>query len=275
MNFSELVPYSTAAFSHAGDSIAIAKDRDVFVYDADRLSILHKFQLPVEVMRVLWSPDDNFLMCVNTQQQCLHLRTLNSKVVSCAPESWTGTIEDMMLVGAVWTPDSRQIITFTDLQLRATVWNLHTQSATAFIKAPKLVPPKGIGFSSNGKFMCLGERKDCADWVSIYYCGLDFKLTNAFEVSGDTFDMQDCKWTMKNTAILVQDSPLESKFVLYSAMTGRPIAVHAPNANSGLGIRNLSVSPSEQLLVCGMFDQHICLYNNLSQRAIVDLEHVS
>ena len=42
---------------------------------------------------------------------------------------------------------------------------------------------------------------------------------------------------MQNTGILVQDSSLESKFVIHSAMTGRPLVVHTPNSNHGLGIK--------------------------------------
>lgn len=102
-----------------------------------------------------------------------------------------------------------------------------------------MLPPKGVDFSSNGKFMCLAERKEkeCKDQISIYYAGHDFKLVNCFDVSGEIFDLTDCKFVMKNTAILVQDSSIESKFVIYSAMTGRPIAIHTPNADHGLGIR--------------------------------------
>lgn len=94
------------------------------------------------------------------------------------------------------------------------------------MKGPKFNGSKGVDWSSNGKFMAMVERRDSKDWISIYYAGLDFKLTNSFEVGTETFDAQDCKWTMGNTAILIQDNSIESKYVLYSAMTGRPIAVH-------------------------------------------------
>lgn len=176
-------------------------------------------------------------MCINTSKCVVQLRTTNTKAISCDIEGWTGQIEDEMLVGAIWTPCSRQIITFTDMQLKATVWSLVDGQATAHIKAPKFNGQKGVEFSSNGKFMCMLERRDSKDWISIYYAGLDFKLTNAFEVGQETFDAQDCKWTMKNTAILVQDNSIESKYVLYSAMTGRPLVVHQPDCRGGLGIR--------------------------------------
>ena len=120
-----------------------------------------------------------------------------------------------------------------------------------------------MDFSSNGKFMCLAERRECKDWISIYYAGHDWKMVNTFETL-ETFDVADCKWVMLNTAILVQDNPLEPRFVIYAALTGNPIAVHAPKCNGGLGIRNLSISPSANLLACGTFDTTMVLYNNVT-----------
>ncbi len=78
-------------------------------------------------------------------------------------------------------------------------------------------------------------------------------MTNCFDCN-DTFDLVDCKWVMLNTAILVQDSAIESKFVIYNVMTGRPVAIHQPDARMGLGIRIIKTAPNEQVLACGMFD---------------------
>jgi hypothetical protein len=76
---------------------------------------------------------------------------------------------------------------------------------------------------------------------------------------------------MQNTAILVQDTAIESKFVIYNVMTGRPIAVHSPDAHMGLGIRIIKQAPNEKTLACGMFDSQISLFNNLNQKPICDL----
>ena len=43
---------------------------------------------------------------------------------------------------------------------------------------------------------------------------------NSFEVGGEILDAQDVKWTMNNSAILVQDTCLESKYIVVSALTG-------------------------------------------------------
>lgn len=87
-----------------------------------------------------------------------------------------------------------------------------------------MYPPKGISWSKNGKFVAIAERREYKDWISIYYGGLDWKLMNTFET--DTLDLTDLFWTKEDSAVLVYDSPLESKILLYSAMTGDLIAKH-------------------------------------------------
>ena len=69
---------------------------------------------------------------------------------------------------------------------------------------------------------------------------------------------------MNNTAIMVQDSPLESQFVIYAAMTGTKIIRHTPEAHLGLGIRTLSHSPNAKLLACGIYDTNLVLYNTMT-----------
>jgi len=105
-----------------------------------------------------------------------------------------------------------------------------------------MLPPKGMDYSSNKKFMALAERSNCKDCVSIYYADNDWKMVNTFDV--DTLDLTDLKWTMNDGAILVWDNPLESRILVYSAMTGQVIASHAPDANGGLGIRRLEAAPN-------------------------------
>ena len=73
----------------------------------------------------------------------------------------------------------------------------------AYIDSPKLLPPKGLDFSKNGLFMVIAEKhQDAKTWISIYYTGHDWKLANSFEVP-EVFDLVDCKWTMKDTHIMV------------------------------------------------------------------------
>ena len=63
-------------------------------------------------------------MCTNLKTCTVHLKTLNGEAIENKLEGWTGTIQEEMLAGAAWAADSRQILTFMDMQLRATVWSL-------------------------------------------------------------------------------------------------------------------------------------------------------
>jgi hypothetical protein len=122
------------------------------------------------------------------------------------------------MVGQMWAPDSRQCITFSDLQLRATVWSLVEQKAIAYLRNPKLIPPRGVSVTKNKKFMVIAERREAKDWAAIYFTGNDWKLVNTFEV--DTFDLAELMWCKEDTSVLVYDSPLEAKLLVYSAMSG-------------------------------------------------------
>jgi hypothetical protein len=133
-------------------------------------------------------------MSVFSKKNIVSVRCLNSEVLENKQEGWQCNINEGVIgmVGSMWAPDSRQIITFSDLQLRATVWSLVESKATAYIRNPKYVPPKGLSITRNKKFMALAERREAKDWISIYYTSADWKLVNTFEV--DVFDLADIMW---------------------------------------------------------------------------------
>mmetsp|Transcript_16097 Transcript_16097/g.20437 ORF Transcript_16097/g.20437 Transcript_16097/m.20437 type:complete len:81 (+) Transcript_16097:314-556(+) len=80
----------------------------------------------------------------------------------------------------MWSADSRSILCFSEMQLYASVWSLSEQALVARFESPKLLPPKGVNFSDNGKFMALLQKvgPESRVMVSIYYAGADWKLTN-------------------------------------------------------------------------------------------------
>jgi WD40 repeat protein len=74
---------------------------------------------------------------------------------------------------------------------------------------------------------------------------------------------------------MVYDTPLEAKFLVYSAMTGELIAKHSSQNLLGLGIKSVSLSPNGIFMVAAYFDTKIRVYNAISQKEISPLEHVS
>ena len=187
------------------------------------------------------------------------------------------------MVGQMWAPESRQIVTFSDLQLRATVWSLVEGKATAYIRNPKLVPPKGISITKNKKFIAIIERREAKDWVSIYHTMGEWKMVNTFEV--DTFDAADISWCKEDTSIMVYDSPLDAKILIFSAMTGACLtnmnlqnySINAKYGDSSLalGIKSVSLSPNQYYAVASFFDTKIRLFNGISFKEIAALDHMT
>eukprot|EP00347_Sterkiella_histriomuscorum_P020793 403336439 len=286
MNFSDPIPQSHCAFSNEGTLLAIAKAAELYVnilnfqfnsiqiFEAEKLTMRDKFVFKDVITSIEWSPDDNFIMAILGKQNQIHLRCLNPQVIEGYQEGWTGKIEEGMigLAGQCWSPDSRQIISFSDLQLRATVWSLVEQKAVAQIRNPKLLPPKGVCFTKNQKFMALAERRETKDWISIYYAGADWKLVNTFEV--ETFDLVDIMWCKEDTALVVYDTPLEAKVLVYSALTGDILARHQLHS-PGLGVKSVSLSPSGIFMAVAYFDVKLRVFNAYSNKEIVILDHVS
>jgi hypothetical protein len=130
--------------------------------------------------------------------------------------------------------------------------------------------------------MAIAERREAKDFVSIYYTGEDWKLVNTFEV--DTFDLADIMWCKEDTSILVYDSPLEAKILVYSAMTGECLirnnlqmqaTASLGGASLALGIKSVSIAPNGLYMVVAFFDTKIRLFNGISMKEIAGLEHMS
>jgi hypothetical protein len=116
--------------------------------------------------------------------------------------------------------------------------------------------------------MALAERKDCKDFIGIYYLN-DFEIVSHFNVN--SYDLQDIQWTKDDLSIVIYDSVLECKFLVYSP-TGSLIAVHEPY-NNCLGIKSYSLSPNSHYLSIGYYDNSLRLYNHLTWNEIYSFEH--
>jgi WD40 repeat protein len=167
---------------------------------------------------------------------------------------------------ARFSPDSRRVLSITEFNVRLTIWSLIDRS-TCYISYPKYAD-KGLSYTSNGYFMALAERKETKDYIGIYYVG-DWTLVSHFPV--ETFDLQDLMWSKDNTVIIVWDSVLECKFCIYSP-TGNLIITHTPY-DMNLGVKTVGISPNGHYLSVGYYDQTVRLYNHISWKMIIDLQH--
>ena len=118
--------------------------------------------------------------------------------------------------------------------------------------------------------MALAERHNGRDFIGIYFTG-DFSLVSHFQVA--TFDLENLLWTKDSTSLIVIDTPLEVKFLVYTP-TGNLIASHEPYLY-GLGIEMAKLSNNSHTLSLGFNDGTLRLYNCMSNsfKEIIELNH--
>ena len=201
MNFSDLYEHTNIMeYSPSGTMLAICKNTRLYILETTKLQILHDWSFSDTISQIEWSPDSGLILVALKKSGIAYVKNL-------ADNDWNCRIDEGVagLAGVKWVPDSRQVITISDFQLRLTVWSLVDKSAS-YIRNPKFAGDKGLCFSSDGKFMALAERRDGKDYIGIYYCG-NWSLMHHFQV--DTFDLADIAWSKDNTSIIVWDSPIE------------------------------------------------------------------
>ena len=94
------------------------------------------------------------------------------------------------------------------------------------------------------------QRHDCKDFVTIYSTKT-WKPEVAIAVP--TTDLADVAWSPDNCCLLVWDTLLAYKALVY-ASDGELLASYQAYSD-GLGIKSTSWSPSGQMLALGSFDQ--------------------
>jgi len=264
MNFSNSIKYSgLSAFSPNSVYLAIAKTNSLIIYDNEELKVIQKFSFQNPISKFLWSPDSSLVLMAFYKTGICEVRSIsNPKWICTINESQSG------ITNCLWTPDSRKILLFNDFNVRMSIWSLVDKS-TVYINSPKF-NNKCLLFSDNGNFMALAERNNGKDFIGIYFTG-DFSLVSHFQVG--TFDMTDLLWTKDATSLIIVDTPLEVKFLVYSP-TGNLIATHEPYLY-GLGIEIAKLSNNSHTLSLGFNDGIVRLYNCMSNsfKEIIELNH--
>eukprot|EP00252_Welwitschia_mirabilis_P019741 TRINITY_DN4656_c0_g1_i1.p1 TRINITY_DN4656_c0_g1~~TRINITY_DN4656_c0_g1_i1.p1 ORF type:complete len:393 (-),score=58.09 TRINITY_DN4656_c0_g1_i1:241-1419(-) len=189
---------------------------------------------------------------------------------SLSQPEWTCKIDEghAGIAYARWSPDSRHILTVSDFQLRLTVWSL-LNTACIHVQWPKH-GSKGVSFTQDGKFAAIAIRKDCKDYVSLLSCH-SWEVMGTFSV--DTIDLADLEWSPNDSGLVVWDSPLDYKVLIYSPDGRRLFKYQA--YEHGLGVKTLAWSPCGQFLAVGSYDQMLRTLNHLTWKPFAEFVHPS
>jgi WD40 repeat protein len=211
---------------------------------------MHQYSFVDIVTQVEWSPDGSLILVAIGKRSLVHVKSLTE-------EDWQCKIDEGIagLAYARWGPNNNFVITISDFKVRMNVWGLADKSVQ-FIKNPKHDDERGVAFSPNKRLMALAEKSadgQAKDTIGIYEVSGN-KWACLHHFNPDIFDLEDLKFSGDGQNLIVWDSALKCKMLVYQLQSGHgqagnsivacvPIAKFQPyQENSQLGIRSISVS---------------------------------
>lgn len=264
MEFTEAYKQSgPCCFSPNARFIAVAVDYRLVIRDTLSLKVVQLFSCLDKISYIEWALDSEYILCG------LYKRPMIQAWSLIQPE-WTCKIDEgpAGIAYARWSPDSRHILTTSDFQLRLTVWSL-VNTACVHVQWPKHAS-KGLSFTRDGKFAAICTRHDCKDYINLLSCH-NWEIMGVFAV--DTLDLADIQWSPDDSAIVIWDSPLEYKVLVYSP-DGRCLFKYQAY-ESGLGVKSVSWSPCGQFLAVGSYDQMLRVLSHLTWKTFAEFTHLS
>lgn len=264
MDFSESLSTTTAVAATRA-YVAHAVEYRLCVRDAGTLGVVQLFSCLDRVVSVDFSPDGTMVMARLVPSRSM------VQVFKVDEPDWTAKVDEGAagIANAIWTPDSRGIITFAEFGVRLSAWNLSNKAVT-HIHAPKLLTARGVTFSPQGNLMALAERRDTKDFITVFRTS-DWEPAAHFPVA--TTDLQCIQWSPDGAAIAVADHVLDYKLLVY-APDGKLLADYKAYED-GLGIRTMAWSPSGQMLAVGSYDGVCRVLNHVTWKAFAEWSHAT
>jgi len=171
------------------------------------------------------------------------------------------------LAYARWSPDSDAIMTTSTAKERLYITSMRYSKTFRHIKNLKH-KEKGYVSSPDSKWFACLRRQDAKDVIAVYVTE-SFELIKLFEI--DTIDAQDIVLSPNGMFIAVFDVALYYKLVVY-----RPdgtLETTFSTEDAGLGIKNVTWSPTSQFLAIGGYDHQLRLVDTLTWKQVGAFTH--
>lgn len=78
MNFTDLMPFKCAEYSHKGHYLAISKTNELTIYNSQNFTTEYHYVVNEQISQISWSPDDMFIFIFLGKLQEVHFRCFNS-----------------------------------------------------------------------------------------------------------------------------------------------------------------------------------------------------
>lgn len=218
-----LVNARNSTYSPSSILLASASGSQLCVRDSASLEIQQMFSCVDRIDKIEFSPDSCYILCG------IYCRS-TIQVFCVADPQWRCRINESVagIVSVSWSPDSRHIIVESDFGIQLAIWSL-TDNVSYIIQSPK-EGGSNFSFSDCGRYggmslqflyqriltsryLAVGHRFECKDHIGVYSTNPWSEL-NKFRTR--TTDLVNIQWTPAGTHILVQDSHLCYRILVYT-----------------------------------------------------------
>jgi WD40 repeat protein len=188
------------------------------IRDGNSLEVLRSYNCVDKIDRISLSPDKKYILCAMYAREIVEMFSLSDSEWRCKITEGVGA----GLISADWTPDSRHVISQSDFGIQLRIWSL-SDSSSVIISSPKHLAASDMltsgamqqsyAFSECGLYLAVLHRIELQDYIGIY-------STNPWEELAkfrcQTSDACHIQWLPKGLHVIVADSPLQYKVVIYS-----------------------------------------------------------
>ena len=163
MNFSEPILHSgISTFSPNSQYLAYSKSKSIIIIETVTATLFAHYEYNYAVASIAWSPNSQHILCTLKGQPVAVVRSLKMKEWMCRIDEG-----EIGLANVFWVPDSFQVISISDFQIRLTIWSL-TEKSSTYIQCPKF-SDKGYCFTDDGALFGLIERSNGKDQIGVYH----------------------------------------------------------------------------------------------------------
>jgi hypothetical protein len=124
---------SLCFFSPSGEYVATAVQQRLVIRETHSLQIVQLFNCRDTIQDIQWASDSDLILVASYKLGAFQLFSIQN-------EEWTAQIEEGIVgcARAYFAPDARHVLSFSDFELRITVWSLITKEAM-YIQFPKFM----------------------------------------------------------------------------------------------------------------------------------------
>lgn len=268
INFSDLFKQTSGHCHYSPDTTLLASTISfrLVVRDATNLEVLHVWKCLDEVSHVEWSPDSSLLLAILKKRNMIQVFNIDDTSWKCRLDFASVPVHH-----AVWTPDSRHVMTVDNLNIRIQMWSL-TQKTISILSDIKSLR-KGVAMNSD-KIAVLENRtgKDSPtalqDYISILqYNELvdEWQKKQCFKIA--TKNSCEVNFSPCGSFLYVKDDPIHDRRVyIYRSCDGK--------LETALKVQaTLHTWHTQALMIGAWIDPVVTLHSRLTWKEVATFNH--